>query len=141
MSLIGVGGLFMLLKTFGYPVEKIPFMIVGYGFGASFVALFAQLGGGIYTKAADVACKAPPRVREGETVTGQELLCLPLGHLGRLDADQECALRLGEGGEEIGHLVVGGGSLGTGLALRPNPAYVRPHYWQPNARLLHTSRR
>ena len=31
-----------------------PFYIVGYGFGASFVALFAQLGGGIYTKAADV---------------------------------------------------------------------------------------
>ena len=27
---------------------------MGYGFGASFVALFAQLGGGIYTKAADV---------------------------------------------------------------------------------------
>src|SRR3712207_1443432 len=29
-------------------------MIAGFGFGASFVALFAQLGGGIYTKAADV---------------------------------------------------------------------------------------
>lgn len=31
-----------------------PTLIVGFGFGASFVALFAQLGGGIYTKAADV---------------------------------------------------------------------------------------
>jgi inorganic pyrophosphatase len=29
-------------------------LFVGFGFGASFVALFAQLGGGIYTKAADV---------------------------------------------------------------------------------------
>ena len=28
--------------------------MVGFGFGASFVAMFAQLGGGIYTKAADV---------------------------------------------------------------------------------------
>jgi inorganic pyrophosphatase len=32
----------------------IPMLMVGYGFGASFVALFMQLGGGIYTKAADV---------------------------------------------------------------------------------------
>src|SRR5439155_3605056 len=34
--------------------ELAPSLIVGFGFGASFVALFAQLGGGIYTKAADV---------------------------------------------------------------------------------------
>lgn len=32
----------------------LPMLMVGYGFGASFVALFMQLGGGIYTKAADV---------------------------------------------------------------------------------------
>jgi len=32
----------------------IPMLMVGYGFGSSFVALFMQLGGGIYTKAADV---------------------------------------------------------------------------------------
>ena len=28
--------------------EEVPIYIVGYGFGASFVALFAQLGGGIH---------------------------------------------------------------------------------------------
>ncbi|XP_039070828.1 pyrophosphate-energized membrane proton pump 2-like [Hibiscus syriacus] len=31
--------------------HRFAFLLVGYGFGASFVALFAQLGGGIYTKA------------------------------------------------------------------------------------------
>ena len=65
MSLLGVGGLFAALKAMGYPYERIPFMIVGYGFGASFVALFAQLGGGIYTKAADVGADLVGKVEAG----------------------------------------------------------------------------
>jgi K(+)-stimulated pyrophosphate-energized sodium pump len=51
MSLLGVSITYIL---FGSNPEQTPFIIVGYAFGASFVALFAQLGGGIYTKAADV---------------------------------------------------------------------------------------
>ncbi len=56
LSLLGVTGMFALFAATGLTkgVQDAPFYIVGYGFGASFVALFAQLGGGIYTKAADV---------------------------------------------------------------------------------------
>src|SRR5579862_1454633 len=53
LSLLGVWAIFTVYGGFDKPAQA-PFLIVGYGFGASFVALFAQLGGGIYTKAADV---------------------------------------------------------------------------------------
>ena len=53
LSLLGVSLIF-LLYSIGNAFDKVPSLIVGFGFGASFVALFAQLGGGIYTKAADV---------------------------------------------------------------------------------------
>ena len=64
MSLLGVGGLFYLFGgTHDY--EHVPLQIVGFGFGASFVALFAQLGGGIYTKAADVGADLVGKVEAG----------------------------------------------------------------------------
>jgi K(+)-stimulated pyrophosphate-energized sodium pump len=66
MSLLGVGGLYALVEAVtDVPPEKIPLLIVGYGFGASFVALFAQLGGGIYTKAADVGADLVGKVEAG----------------------------------------------------------------------------
>ncbi|MEO8273177.1 MAG: sodium/proton-translocating pyrophosphatase, partial [Chloroflexota bacterium] len=54
LSLLGVYGIFSLFGGLGggQSTKDAPFLIVGFGFGASFVALFAQLGGGIYTKAA-----------------------------------------------------------------------------------------
>jgi K(+)-stimulated pyrophosphate-energized sodium pump len=66
MSLLGVGGLYWLVSHFTQvPPAQIPLLIVGYGFGASFVALFAQLGGGIYTKAADVGADLVGKVEAG----------------------------------------------------------------------------
>src|SRR5947207_731025 len=65
MSLFGVGLLYTILNALHFAPTKIPLMIVGYGFGASFVALFAQLGGGIYTKAADVGADLVGKVEAG----------------------------------------------------------------------------
>jgi K(+)-stimulated pyrophosphate-energized sodium pump len=64
LSLIGVFAIFVAYGGFTRPDEA-PFTIVGFGFGASFVALFAQLGGGIYTKAADLGADLVGKVEAG----------------------------------------------------------------------------
>ena len=66
LSLLGVAGIFGIYDyLLGNPTEDVPFLIVGFGFGASFVALFAQLGGGIFTKAADVGADLVGKVEAG----------------------------------------------------------------------------
>ena len=64
MSLIGVTAIFFAFGGYNKP-DIAPNLIVGFGFGASFVALFAQLGGGIYTKAADVGADLVGKVESG----------------------------------------------------------------------------
>ncbi len=66
LSLIGVSSIFGIYSNIlGNPPQIAPFLIVGFAFGASFVALFAQLGGGIYTKAADVGADLVGKVEAG----------------------------------------------------------------------------
>jgi K(+)-stimulated pyrophosphate-energized sodium pump len=67
LSLLGVYGIFTAYRTLvgDVTIDQAPFLIVGFGFGASFVALFAQLGGGIYTKAADVGSDLVGKVEAG----------------------------------------------------------------------------
>jgi K(+)-stimulated pyrophosphate-energized sodium pump len=64
LSLIGVTVIFFAFGGANTP-ELAPHLIVGFGFGASFVALFAQLGGGIYTKAADMGADLVGKVEAG----------------------------------------------------------------------------
>ncbi|HEX2937855.1 MAG TPA: sodium-translocating pyrophosphatase [Ruminiclostridium sp.] len=66
LSLLGVTTLFIVYGLTGKGgVNEAPSLIVGFGFGASLVALFAQLGGGIYTKAADVGADLVGKVEAG----------------------------------------------------------------------------
>ncbi len=64
LSLLGIGALFLLFGGLSNP-RAVPYQLVGFGFGASLVALFAQLGGGIYTKAADVGADLVGKVEAG----------------------------------------------------------------------------
>ena len=60
LGLIGLGVLFLI---FGTPAHHEP--IIGFAMGASSVALFARVGGGIYTKAADVGSDLVGKVEAG----------------------------------------------------------------------------
>ena len=64
LSLLGIGLLFLAFGGLHDP-QHAPYQLVGFGFGASLVALFAQLGGGIYTKAADVGADLVGKVEAG----------------------------------------------------------------------------
>jgi len=62
LSVVGLG---LLGLTILYMVFEDPSIIFGYSFGASSVALFARVGGGIYTKAADVGADLVGKVESG----------------------------------------------------------------------------
>jgi K(+)-stimulated pyrophosphate-energized sodium pump len=62
LSLLGLATL-LLISPLSFGSD--PRLIVGFGFGASFAALFAQLGGGIYTKAADMSADLVGKVEAG----------------------------------------------------------------------------
>jgi len=62
MTVVGLG---LLGVSVLYYIFKDPQIIYGFGFGASSVALFARVGGGIYTKAADVGADLVGKVEAG----------------------------------------------------------------------------
>jgi K(+)-stimulated pyrophosphate-energized sodium pump len=62
MSVVGLG---LLGIGVSYIVFRDPAIITGFGLGASSIALFARVGGGIYTKAADVGADLVGKVEAG----------------------------------------------------------------------------
>ncbi|MHB1161332.1 MAG: sodium/proton-translocating pyrophosphatase, partial [Chloroflexota bacterium] len=62
MTVVGVGILGIAILYFLF---REPTVIAGFSFGASSIALFARVGGGIYTKAADVGADLVGKVEAG----------------------------------------------------------------------------
>jgi len=66
MCVVGIGILGLSILYFAFHNDpNFLFIIPGYGFGASSVAIFARVGGGIYTKAADTGADIVGKVEQG----------------------------------------------------------------------------
>jgi K(+)-stimulated pyrophosphate-energized sodium pump len=66
LGILGLGGLFLVYNgLFDGDIEKVVTVVTGFSFGASSIALFARVGGGIYTKAADVGADLVGKVEAG----------------------------------------------------------------------------
>jgi K(+)-stimulated pyrophosphate-energized sodium pump len=65
LGLLGLSGLFIFYSNLDWDISKVINVLSGFSLGASSIALFARVGGGIYTKAADVGADLAGKVYEG----------------------------------------------------------------------------
>lgn len=65
LGVLGLSSLFMLYSGQGWAISEVLNVLSGFSLGASSIALFARVGGGIYTKAADVGADLVGKVEAG----------------------------------------------------------------------------